>query len=157
MVHHPGNTLTGAYLMPLRAPQVGNRFPLKGAALPRKPAVGVLHPRRTGTSKFLTALYAFDSGDHGAALFNLEVEGFRYSRIGNPTTAVLERRVTALEGGLETLRLSVGIRTQTTSSTTSIKRSMRPFTGEGGPDSFTDRIREDTLADVVFRTRFPGP
>ena len=43
--------------------------------------------------------YAFDSAEHGAALFNLEVEGYRYSGISNPTTAVLERRVAALEGG----------------------------------------------------------
>src|SRR2546425_6715926 len=52
--------------------------------------------------------YAFDSADHGAALFNLEVEGFRYSRINNPTVAVLERRVAALEGGLEGLCVSSG-------------------------------------------------
>src|SRR6266403_3963085 len=50
---------------------------------------------------YQTVAYAFDSADHGAALFNLEVEGFRYSRINNPTTAVLERRVAALEGGRE--------------------------------------------------------
>ena len=46
---------------------------------------------------YQTVAYAFDSADHGAALFNLEVEGYRYSRISNPTTAVLERRVAALE------------------------------------------------------------
>src|SRR5207247_2520626 len=46
--------------------------------------------------------------DHGAALFNLEVDGFRYSRISNPTTAVLERRVTALEGGVDSLCVSSG-------------------------------------------------
>jgi O-acetylhomoserine (thiol)-lyase len=57
---------------------------------------------------YQTVSYAFDSADHGAALFNLEVEGFRYSRIGNPTTAVLERRVAALEGGLEALCVSSG-------------------------------------------------
>jgi O-acetylhomoserine (thiol)-lyase len=57
---------------------------------------------------YQTVAYAFDSADHGAALFNLEVEGFRYSRIGNPTTAVLERRVTALEGGVEALCVSTG-------------------------------------------------
>src|SRR5207237_132816 len=57
---------------------------------------------------YQTVAYAFDSADHGAALFNLEVEGFRYSRIGNPTTAVLERRVSALEGGLESLCVSTG-------------------------------------------------
>src|SRR6516165_3089685 len=45
---------------------------------------------------YQTVAYEFDSADHGAALFNLEVEGHRYSRISNPTTAILERRVAAL-------------------------------------------------------------
>src|ERR1700674_1696129 len=57
---------------------------------------------------YQTVAYAFDSADHGAALFNLETEGYRYSRISNPTTAVLERRVAALEGGLEALCVSTG-------------------------------------------------
>jgi O-acetylhomoserine (thiol)-lyase len=57
---------------------------------------------------YQTVAYAFDSAEHGAALFNLEVEGYRYSRISNPTTAVLERRVAALEGGLEALSVSTG-------------------------------------------------
>src|SRR5258705_4088673 len=55
---------------------------------------------------YQTVAYEFDSAEHGAALFNLEVEGFRYSRISNPTTAVLERRVAALEGGVEALAVS---------------------------------------------------
>ena len=41
---------------------------------------------------YQTVAYEFDSADHGAALFNLEAEGYRYSRIANPTTSVLERR-----------------------------------------------------------------
>src|ERR1700730_98859 len=57
---------------------------------------------------YQTVAYAFDSAEHGAALFNLEVEGYRYSRISNPTNAVLERRVAALEGGLEALSVSSG-------------------------------------------------
>src|SRR6202521_4417619 len=57
---------------------------------------------------YQTVAYAFDSAEHGAALFNLEVEGFRYSRISNPTNAVLERRVAALEGGIESLSVSTG-------------------------------------------------
>src|SRR5499426_464363 len=57
---------------------------------------------------YQTVAYAFDSADHGAALFNLEVEGYRYSRIANPTTAVLERRVAALERGIEALCVSSG-------------------------------------------------
>jgi O-acetylhomoserine (thiol)-lyase len=57
---------------------------------------------------YQTVSYAFDSADHGAALFNLEVEGYRYSRISNPTNAVLERRVAALEGGTGALCVSTG-------------------------------------------------
>src|SRR2546422_11589924 len=49
---------------------------------------------------YQTVAYAFDSADHGAALFNLEVEGDRYSRISNPTTAGLGRGVAPLQGGL---------------------------------------------------------
>src|ERR1051326_2423874 len=57
---------------------------------------------------YQTAAYEFDSAEHAAALFNLEAEGFRYSRISNPTVAVLERRVAALEGGVEALAVSSG-------------------------------------------------
>jgi O-acetylhomoserine (thiol)-lyase len=57
---------------------------------------------------YQTVAYAFDSADHAAALFNLESEGFRYTRIQNPTTAVLERRVAALECGLEAMCVSSG-------------------------------------------------
>jgi O-acetylhomoserine (thiol)-lyase len=57
---------------------------------------------------YQTVAYAFDSAEHAAALFNLETEGYRYTRIQNPTTAVLERRVAALEGGLEALCVSSG-------------------------------------------------
>ena len=57
---------------------------------------------------YQTVAYAFDSADHGAALFNLEADGYRYSRISNPTTAVLERRIAALEGGLEAICVSTG-------------------------------------------------
>jgi O-acetylhomoserine (thiol)-lyase len=57
---------------------------------------------------YQTVSYAFDSADHGAALFNLEAEGYRYTRIGNPTTAVLEKRVAALEGGVDALCVASG-------------------------------------------------
>jgi len=57
---------------------------------------------------YQTAAYQFDSADHGAALFNLEEEGYRYSRIANPTVAVLEERVTALEGAAGALATASG-------------------------------------------------
>jgi O-acetylhomoserine (thiol)-lyase len=47
-----------------------------------------------------TTSYVFDSVDHAAGLFNLEVSGHIYSRISNPTVAVLEERLAALEGGV---------------------------------------------------------
>ncbi len=57
---------------------------------------------------YQTVAYEFDSADHGAALFNLEVPGHIYSRLSNPTTAVLERRVAALEQGCEALCVGSG-------------------------------------------------
>jgi O-acetylhomoserine (thiol)-lyase len=57
---------------------------------------------------YQTVAYAFDSAEHGAALFNLEVAGHRYSRISNPTVSVLEERVAALEGGVGALCVGSG-------------------------------------------------
>jgi O-acetylhomoserine (thiol)-lyase len=57
---------------------------------------------------YQTVAYTFDSADHGAALFNLETEGYRYSRIANPTVDVLERRLAALEGGVAALAVASG-------------------------------------------------
>jgi O-acetylhomoserine (thiol)-lyase len=57
---------------------------------------------------YQTAAYQFDSADQGAALFNLEAEGYRYSRIANPTVAVLEERVAALEGAAGALATASG-------------------------------------------------
>ena len=57
---------------------------------------------------YQTVAYAFDSAEHGAALFDLEADGYRYSRISNPTTEVLEQRIAALEGGVAALCVSSG-------------------------------------------------
>jgi O-acetylhomoserine (thiol)-lyase len=57
---------------------------------------------------YQSVAYAFDSADHGAALFNLETDGFRYSRISNPTNEALERRVAALEGGVAAISVASG-------------------------------------------------
>lgn len=58
---------------------------------------------------YQTVAFEFDSAEHGAALFNLEVEGNIYTRIGNPTNTVLEKRVAALEGGVDALSVSSGM------------------------------------------------
>ncbi|WP_419938936.1 O-acetylhomoserine aminocarboxypropyltransferase/cysteine synthase family protein [Candidatus Palauibacter sp.] len=57
---------------------------------------------------YQTVAYEFDDAQHGADLFNLEVEGNIYSRIMNPTQAVLEERLAQLERGLASLALSSG-------------------------------------------------
>ena len=56
----------------------------------------------------LTTSFVFESSDHAAALFNLERAGHVYSRISNPTNAVLEQRVAALEGGIGAITVASG-------------------------------------------------
>lgn len=58
---------------------------------------------------YQTTSYAFDDTQHGADLFDLKVEGNIYTRIMNPTTDVLEKRVAALEGGIGALALASGM------------------------------------------------
>jgi len=57
---------------------------------------------------YQTTSYAFDDTRHGADLFDLKVEGNIYTRIMNPTTAVLEQRLAQLEGGIGALALASG-------------------------------------------------
>ena len=56
----------------------------------------------------LTTSFVFESSDHAASLFNLERAGHVYSRISNPTNAVLEQRVSALEGGIGAIATASG-------------------------------------------------
>lgn len=58
---------------------------------------------------YQTTSYAFDSTQHGADLFDLKVPGNIYTRITNPTNAVLEERVAALEGGVAALAVASGM------------------------------------------------
>lgn len=60
------------------------------------------------TPIYQTTAFVFEDADHAAALFNLQVFGNIYSRIMNPTNAVLEERVAALEGGRAGLAVSSG-------------------------------------------------
>ncbi len=63
---------------------------------------------------YQTTSYVFDSADHAASLFNLQTFGNVYTRISNPTTAVFEERVAALEGGRAGLALATGQAAETT-------------------------------------------
>jgi len=56
----------------------------------------------------LTTSFVFESSEHAASLFNLERAGHVYSRISNPTNAVLEQRISALEGGIGAISVASG-------------------------------------------------
>ena len=58
---------------------------------------------------YQTTAYEFDNAQHGADLFNLAVPGNIYTRLMNPTTDVLEKRVAELEGGVAALAVSSGM------------------------------------------------
>lgn len=58
---------------------------------------------------YQTTAYAFDNAQHGADLFSLAVEGNIYTRIMNPTNAVLEQRIAAMEGGVGALAMASGM------------------------------------------------
>ncbi len=75
---------------------------IHGGAAAGYPAGAVMVPI------YETVSYEFESAGHAAALFNLEVEGYRYSRIANPTVDALERRLALLEGGVGALAVSSG-------------------------------------------------
>jgi len=64
--------------------------------------------RATAVPIYQTVAYEFEDAQHAADLFNLEVEGNIYTRIMNPTTAVLEQRCAELEQGIAALGLSAG-------------------------------------------------
>ncbi len=70
---------------------------------------------------YQTAAYVFDSADHAASLFNLQTFGNIYSRIMNPTNAVFEERMAALEGGRAAVGVASGMAAQLVALLTILK------------------------------------
>jgi len=70
---------------------------------------GTDHRRSAAVPIYQTSSFVFDSAQHAAELFDLVQEGDVYSRTGNPTLAVLEQRIAALEGGSGALALASGM------------------------------------------------
>src|SRR5438309_11090768 len=60
------------------------------------------------TPIYFTTSFVFRDSDHAASLFNMERAGHVYSRISNPTCAVLEERIAALEGGVGAIATASG-------------------------------------------------
>ncbi len=77
------------------------------AGQPPDPATGSRAP-----PIYQTAAYVFDSADHAASLFNLQAFGNIYSRLMNPTSAVFEQRMAALENGRAAVAVSSGMAAQ---------------------------------------------
>ncbi|MCX7151090.1 MAG: O-acetylhomoserine aminocarboxypropyltransferase [Proteobacteria bacterium] len=66
------------------------------------------HTGARATPIYLTTSFVFRDSDHAASLFNMERAGHVYSRISNPTNAVLEERIAALEGGVAAIATASG-------------------------------------------------
>ena len=71
---------------------------------------------------YQTAAYVFDDTDHAASLFNLQTFGNIYTRLMNPTTAMFEERMAALEGGRAAVAASTGMAAQMTALLTILKQ-----------------------------------
>jgi len=85
---------------------------------------GTLPDPATGsraTPIYQTASYLFDNADHAASLFNLQTFGNIYTRLMNPTTAMFEERMAALEGGRAAVAASTGMAAQMTALLTILK------------------------------------
>ena len=102
---------------------------------------------------YQTTAYAFDDTQHGADLFDLKVEGNIYSRIMNQTTAVLEQRVTEMEGGLAGLALASG-QAATTYSLLTITESGDNFISTTSLYGGTYNLFAHTFPQIGIEARF---
>jgi len=105
---------------------------------------------------YQTTSYVFDSADHAASLFNLQTFGNVYTRISNPTTAVLEERVAALEGGRAALATATGQAAEMTAiltlaeagdhivSASTLYGIDTTFVSPDDPENFRRAIRKNT-------------
>ena len=94
---------------------------------------------------YQTASYAFDNTQHGADLFDLKVKGNIYTRIMNPTTEVLENRVSAMEQGVGGLAFSSGM--------AAITAAILNITSQGDNIVSTSSLYGGTVS--LFKDTFP--
>src|SRR6056297_626064 len=93
---------------------------------------------------YQTSSYTFDSAAHAAAVFNLDETGNIYTRINNPTTEVLEKRVASLEGGIAALAVASGHAAQFIALSTIMSRGdnfvSSPFLYGGSYNQFKNSL-----------------
>ena len=105
---------------------------------------------------YQTTAYAFDDTQHGADLFDLKVEGNIYTRIMNPTQAVLEQRLAALEGGVGALALSSG-QAASTYAVLTIAGAGDNIVSTSTLYGGTYNLFAHTFPQLGVETRFVGP
>jgi O-acetylhomoserine (thiol)-lyase len=102
---------------------------------------------------YQTVAYAFDSAQHAADLFDLKVPGNIYSRIMNPTTDVLEKRMAALEGGIGALAVASG-QAATTYAILTIAGTGDNIVASSALYGGTYNLLAHTLPQLGIQTRF---
>ena len=105
---------------------------------------------------YQTTSYVFEDSDHAARLFALEEPGNIYTRIMNPTTAVLEQRVTEMEEGLAALALSSG-QAATTYSLLTIAEAGDNFVTTSTLYGGTYNLFAHTFPQIGIEARFAAP
>ena len=105
---------------------------------------------------YQTTSYAFDDTQHGADLFDLKVEGNIYTRIMNPTQAVLEQRLAAMEGGVGALALSSG-QAATTYAVLTIAEAGDNIVSTSTLYGGTYNLFAHTMPQIGIETRFVPP
>ena len=102
---------------------------------------------------YQTTAYVFQSTQHAAELFNLDEAGNIYTRIMNPTTDVLEKRVALLEGGVAAVAFASG-QAATTAAVLNCGRSGDEVVASSHLYGGTFTLLSSTLSDLGIRTRF---
>ena len=105
---------------------------------------------------YRTSAFLFKSTQHAADLYSMKEEGFVYTRLGNPTQEVLEKRLASLEGGKEALVFSTG--TQAVfSSVINICESGDEIISGVNLYGGTYTLFKDILPQFKIKTRFVDP
>ena len=105
---------------------------------------------------YQTTSYQFGSAEHAANLFSLSELGNIYTRIMNPTTDVLEQRITALEGGAAALAVSSG-QTATAYAVQNLARAGDNIVSSTGLHGGTWNLFQNTLRQQGIEVRFVDP
>jgi O-acetylhomoserine (thiol)-lyase len=112
--------------------------------------------KAVATPIYQTTSYAFDDTQHGADLFDLKVEGNIYTRIMNPTSDVLEKRVAAMEGGIGGLALA-SVMAATTYAIFTITESGDNLISTSTLYGGTYNLFAHTLPQLGIEVRFAAP